>query len=110
MAKFVADWILGDTLKALEYTVEKRDGTPFDLTGYTVKLAARREGIDQKRVVDVTGTVNADPLTGRVVFVDLTAGVVLHGARDVFTGRLELTKSSDKTYTDPFEFGIVEAP
>ena len=108
MAKFVADWILGVTLKKLIYTVENADGTPFDLTGYTCTLLGRRQS-DAPGSVPISIVHSGTPSTdGKATFASPggVAGLTLNSERDAFECRVKIVKATDIGYTEPFEIGV----
>lgn len=111
MGRFVADWILGDTLRKLEYTVLKADGTPFDLTGYTVTLLGRRQSdAAGSAPISRSGALSGAPTDGVATFSDLTAGLAPAAEREAFECRVKLVNGALVGYTEPFELGVRRWP
>jgi len=109
MGRLAGEWILGDSLKDLEYKVEKSDGTPFNLTGATVTLLGRRVN-DTATTLNKAGTLSGTPTDGIGTFSDLTNGLTLDTDRDLYACRVKIVQSGKTGYTDPFELAVLRAP
>lgn len=106
----IGEWVLGDKLRDLVYTVLDANGLPFDLTGATVTLEGKREGREATASINRSGTLSGTPANGVVTFSDITNGLVLLTRADPFVCRVKVVKSSNPGWADPFSILVVEWP
>jgi hypothetical protein len=59
---------MGDFGFLITDTLENHDGTPFDLTGYTVNFVTWQLGNPATPIINAAATVNAVPSTGGVSY------------------------------------------
>lgn len=104
------DWTVGDTLKTIEYEALRGDGTPFNLTGHTVKLQGRSTA-SRGNKIDADASVPS-PASGVIVF-PLGTVLVLGAtqARETYELQFKITRTADAfiTYTDKFTAAVVRA-
>lgn len=89
----------------LNFTVQNSSGSPYDLTGYTIKLKVWRAGSSGNLKVD-----------GSCTIVDAAAGTCKYGvqANDFDTvgnyiAELELTKAGVRESTKTFSISVTES-
>ena len=118
MGVHVGTWIYLDTLKSLDFTIERPDGTAFNLTGYTVAAEIRVPGATAL-IATVAGSV-VTPLIGLGrVFLGATGALMPTNAGESarYEAFIACTKGADKTYAgkgvdggDPFAFTVRRWP
>lgn len=105
----IGEWVLGDTLRDLVFTVLDADGLPFDLTGSTVTLLGKRSR-DTAATISRSGVLSGTPTNGVVTFSDLTNGLTLLTTADAFECRVKVVKAGKTGYTDKFSIVVIDWP
>lgn len=102
------EWVSSDSLRSFEYQALKLDGTPYDLTGYTVRLQGRSQD-NAANKIDVAGTVTT-PLSGLSEFSPVGTALTLTPGkrREMYRCEIEWTRTSDskKVISDPFALAV----
>jgi len=100
--------VAGDDAPSLVGALTNTDGTPFDLTGTTVRLQMRLL-TDRRWAVDATADITGDPTAGTVQYDWAVDDLAVPGD---YESRWQVTYTSggEVTHTVPANTITVEAP
>jgi hypothetical protein len=94
---------IGDKLPVLSAILRYADGTPANLTGYTVQFALRRQS-DTTNLFKAAGAVTT-PLTGAVAYT-LQTGDLATATPGVYYGQWAAANGADTMHEDAGEFEV----
>lgn len=109
----LGEYVSTDALRAFVYECLKLDGTPFDLTGYTVKLQGRSRDWQGSKI-DLAGTLTGTPTDGLATFAPIGTSLPLRSGkrRELYVCRVVATRVADSkpTFSDPFALAVAAPP